>query len=154
MKYCTFFGHSDCPDHILPVLRETVERLILAREADAFLVGNHGNFDALVKKVLREMSQKYPYVSYFVVLSYIPRRGFEEAEHTLLPEGIEAIPPRFAICYANEWMLKRAEICVTYVTRSFGGAARYAKKAARTGKRVIALGVCHNKNEKKTSAQL
>ena len=30
-------------------------------------------------------------------------------ENTLLPEGIENVPPRFAISWRNKWMLERSD---------------------------------------------
>ena len=61
------------------------------------------------------------------------------ASNSLLPEGIENVPPRFAINWRNEWMLKQASFVVTYVTHSWGGAAKFADKATRLKKTVINL---------------
>ena len=57
----------------------------------------------------------------------------------MFPEGLEFAPPRFAISRRNEWMLKRADYVVTYVTHGWGGAAQFAEKAKRQGKAVIDL---------------
>ncbi len=59
MAVCTFFGHRECPAEIKPVLRNTLEDLILNYGVDLFYVGNQGQFDACVRSVLRELTMKY-----------------------------------------------------------------------------------------------
>ena len=58
---------------------------------------------------------------------------------TLLPEGIEHVHPRFAISWRNRWMLDHADIVVTYITHSWGGAAQFVELAERQGKVLIRL---------------
>ena len=57
----------------------------------------------------------------------------------MLPEGIESVPPRFAISWRNRWMLRQSDHVVTFITRSFGGAAQFADAAKQQGKTVINL---------------
>ena len=45
----------------------------------------------------------------------------------------------YAIARRNDWMLAQAEYVVTYITHSWGGAARFGEKARRLGKRCIPL---------------
>lgn len=70
---------------------------------DTFYVGNQGRFDALVRGVLRELKVAYPNIEYAVVLAYMPGRKaeYEDFSDTMLPEGIEAIHPHFAISWRN-----------------------------------------------------
>lgn len=63
----------------------------------------------------------------------------EEKTHTVLPPDFEKTPPRFAIDRRNHYMLKQADFVVTYVTHSFGGAAKFAQMATRQKKIVIPL---------------
>ena len=142
MSACTFFGHHDCPPSIKPKLREVLIELIENRSVDTFYVGNKGAFDRLVRSVLRELVREYPSIGYAVVLERMPvmrNAEHEDCSDTLLPEGIEEIPPRFAIAWRNKWMLRRSEYVVTYVTHSWGGAAQFAEMATRQGKTVIGL---------------
>lgn len=151
MKSCTFFGHRDCPAGVLPALRAAVEQVILQEGIDTFYVGHEGAFDVMAAKVLLEMVEKYPRIRFFVVLAYLPRAPLENAalqERCLLPDGIEAVPRRFAICHRNAWMLERAETVIAYVTRSFGGAAACLQRARRAGKSVLNLAVRGNLCEK------
>lgn len=139
MKTCTFFGHRDCPDSIEDRLYQTVETLIVTQDVHCFLVGDKGNFDRIVQRVLHHLQNKYV-ISCTVVLSSLsslPPRGFEN--NTLLPWGIETVPPRFAIVYRNQYMLRCADMVVAYVSHSFGGAAQFVEKAIKQNKTVINL---------------
>ena len=55
-------------------------------------------------------------------------------------ESIEPIPKCFAINCRNHWLLNKTNSVVSYITRSWGGAAKFAEQAAKSGKRVITLG--------------
>lgn len=138
---CTFFGHRDCPDSIKPKLRHTLVDLISNHGADMFYVGNQGRFDALVRSVLRELKTEYPHIEYAVVLAHMPRQRtkYDDYSDTMLPEGIESVHPRYAISWRNNWMLKRSDYVVTYITHSWGGAAKYAKEANIRGRIVVKL---------------
>lgn len=138
MSACTFFGHRDCPEAVRAQVKRVVENLILHHGVDTFYVGNQGRFDAIVRGVLREMAQTYPHIRYAVVLASMPN-GAPEHDDTMLPEGIETVLPRFAVDWRNNWMLKRADFVVAYVTHGWGGAAKYVQKAEKSGKTVIAL---------------
>ena len=136
----TFFGHKDTSKNIEPTLRTTLIDLIENHGAAEFFVGNNGNFDTMVRRQLENLSQTYP-ITYNIVLAYIPTKKSEYARftNTLLPEGIETIPKRFAISYRNKWMIGQSDVVVTYVTHSFGGAAQFKELAERQGKTVIEL---------------
>jgi hypothetical protein len=136
---CTFFGHHDCPETIKPKLRETLIELIKHDGVDLFYVGNQGAFDAVVRSVQRELALEYSHISYAVVLVYMPvkRNEYDERSDTMLPEGIETVPRRFAISWRNKWMLRQADYVVTYITHSWGGAAQFAELAEKKAKKVI-----------------
>ena len=143
MSVCTFFGHHDCPAEIKPKLRTAIIELIEHKSVNMFYVGNHGAFDGMVRSVLRELKPIYPEINYAVVLAYMPQRRDElddrEYFDTMLPEGIEEAPPRFAISWRNRWMLHRADYVVTCVTHTWGGAAQFTAMAERQKKTVIRL---------------
>lgn len=62
---CTFFGHKDTPQNILPVLRTVIIDLIQNKNVDLFYVGNNGNFDFMVKKHFKNFKIKLsPYKIY------------------------------------------------------------------------------------------
>ena len=137
---CTFFGHRYVPQKIEPTLRSTLIDLIEHHEVDLFYVGNHGEFDAMVRRTLRELSARYP-IRYHVVLAYMPEKQDEyrltDYSDTILPEGIESVPKRFAITYRNKWMIEHSDFVVTYVVyESDSGAAQFKKLAERKGKKL------------------
>lgn len=136
----TFFGHKDTPKNIEPTLRTTLVDLIENQGASVFYVGNNGNFDTMVRRQLENLSQTYP-ITYNIVLAYIPTKKseYDSFTNTLLPEGIETIPKRFAISYRNKWMVEQSDVVVTYVTHSFGGAAQFKAMAERYRMPVIEL---------------
>ena len=137
---CTFFGHRDAPPKIKPALRQVLLDLIERQRVQQFYVGNHGSFDAMACSLLAELEQSHG-IRYEIVLAYLPREKapLYDSDHTLLPEGIETVPPRFAIEYCNKWMIDYSDIVVTYVTRNFGGAAKFRDLAKKKGKTVIDL---------------
>ena len=137
---CTFFGHRDTPTEIKAHLWEILLDLIAHQGVQQFYVGNHGNFDAMARSLLAELEQSHG-IRYEIVLAYLPREKapLYDSDHTLLPEGIETVPRRFAIEYRNKWMIDHSDIVVTYVTRNFGGAAKFRDIAKKKRKTVIDL---------------
>lgn len=137
---CTFFGHRDAPPKIKPALRQVLLDLIERQGVKQFYVGNQGNFDVMARSLLAELEQSHG-IRYEIVLAYLPseKAPLYDPDHTLLPEGIETVPRRFAIEYRNKWMIDHSDIVVTYVTRSFGGAAKFRDLAKKKGKTVIDL---------------
>lgn len=135
---CAFFGHRDCPENIFYKLKETIIDLIENKGVSNFLVGNNGNFDRLVIKVLSECKNTFPHIDYCVVLAYLPNnKNFEYP--TIFPEGLESVPKKFAIIKRNEWIIKNCDFLMTYVSRTFGGAYRSLEYAKKLGKTCINL---------------
>lgn len=108
---------------------------------DRFYVGAQGNFDHYVINALIEVGMIYPHIKFNIVLPKIPQElpKWVPAEYTVVPEGIEITPPRFAVTKCNRWMLQRSDYVIGYVSRPFGGAATFLKEAERMGKTVINL---------------
>lgn len=141
MASCTFFGHRDCYLDLHIKLREVLIDLIKNHGVDFFYVGNQGQFDGQVRTVLKKLKTEYPHIDYTVVLAYMPQKKneYEDCSDTMLPEGIERVPKRFAISWRNNWMLNHADYVVIYVNHTWGGAAQFAEKAKRVGKTVVSL---------------
>ena len=143
MPACTFFGHHDCPDSVKPLIRSALTDLIEQHAVDVFYVGRQGAFDRMVHAVLKELQSLYPHICYAVVLERLPAKAdaypaFSPVE-TLFPEGLESVPPRFAISQRNRWMLQQSDYVMTYITHPWGGAAQYAALAAKQKKQIISL---------------
>lgn len=140
MKNCAFFGHKVCEKDLLPELESVIEGLICKDGVLNFYVGNVGQFDHLAATALKRMKRSYP-INIYVVLSYLPN---DSVEYGVLPEGIEMVPPRFAIEYCNNYMMKRCDVVVSYVASTVGGAAKFVRKAGKQSKRVINLAEVKN----------
>ena len=138
---CTFLGHSDTPEAVYPKLKNAIEELIITRGVSTFMVGNHGSFDSMALRALRELKQQYAHISYQVILAYMPHRDDElySSEETLLPEGIETVPKRFAISWRNKWMVNNSQMVICYVIHEVSGAAQFVHYAENHGKEIISL---------------
>ena len=120
MSACTFFGHRDCPSSIKPKLRKVLIDLIENHSVDMFYVGQQGSFDGIVRSVLKELVSVYPHIRYAVVMERLPpkRDEFDTRDYsdTMLPEGIEAVHPRFAISWRNKWIFFRFTVPVAHAS--------------------------------------
>lgn len=143
MAACTFFGHRECPDTIQAELKKLLIHLIEEQCVNVFYAGHQGAFDRIVRNTLHELTSHYPHIKYYIILAYMPKTPNEyddiDYTRTLLPDGIETVPKRFAISWRNKWILRQADCVVTYVTYSWGGAAKFAEMATRQKKHVINL---------------
>lgn len=139
-----FFGHKDTPSTIKPLLEHSVQQLIKANEEITFLVGTHGAFDLIAQSVLVQASQKCPWITCHKVLSYIPAgKDSEQYElPTLVPEGIESVPKRFAISFSNNYIVNKCDVIVCYIKHDWGGAAQFVNKAKKKRKVIINLAEC------------
>lgn|GEM_PF-4919496 len=93
--------------------------------------------------ILKELFKIYN-ISYKIVLAYIPVKKSEfdiiDYSYTVIPEGIEKIPKRFAIVYRNKFMIENSDFVITYITRnSLSGAAKFRDYAIKKEKIIIEL---------------
>ena len=137
---CTFFGHRDCPSDLYGKLYDTIVDLIENQGVNTFLVGEEGCFDRMVQGVLLEIQGQYPNITCFAVKAYYDPQKTDERSllQSIYPECLEKAPKRFAIDRRNR-QVDNSNFVVTYVTVSFGGAAKFADIAKRKNKNVINL---------------
>lgn len=135
---CAFFGHKDTPESIRPLLESAVKQIIERYPDTTFYVGNNGNFDRMVLSVLKSLSQDFPTISYAIILAYLPISKSAEFDglSTIYPEGIECVPKKYAISYRNDWIVKKADMVICYITHNYGGASKFVEKARKKGKTV------------------
>lgn len=138
---CSMFGHHDTPLSVLKYLVAVMDMLAEDKHVDKFLFGNQGNFDRMAHKVLTEsVLSKYPWIDYRVVLAYLPSvQPLDPIYHpaeTIYPEGLENVPPRFAISRRNRWMVDQSDIVLVYCRNSTGGTASVLEYAEKKGKQV------------------
>ena len=139
IRTACFFGHRDVTHDIRTKLQSIIEQLITEEQINSFYVGHQGQFDSMVRSILKEFGKKYPQIRYAVVLAYMPDEHIKEVygEDTLYPDGLETVPRRFAISKRNDWMIQHSGYAVCYVHKITGGAAKFRDKAEKKGLRVI-----------------
>lgn len=140
MAACAFFGHSNAVQIDESKFRNAVVDLIVNKGVKTFYVGNNGNFDCFVRKILKRIKAEFPEIEYYVVLAYMPIEKndlIEDYSDTVYWEGMEKILPRYAIVERNKRMIERSDYVITYVKRKGGGAARFKELAEKKGKIVI-----------------
>lgn len=141
---CALFGHHNASDSITAPLNAMLEYLIETEHIEKFLVGNQGNFDRIAFRVLTQaVIPKYFWVEYRVILAYMPSvrppDPIYHPEETLYPEGLESVPPRFAISHRNRWMVDQSDIVLAYCRYSTGGTSSIVDYAKKKGKQVMYL---------------
>lgn len=139
----TFFGSRKCPSSAKDKLYAAIEDVIISNGANMFYIGNNGDFDALVYGVLKDIKIKYPHIIFYVVLAYIPKGkdsySYFDPLDTIVPDGIENVPRRFAISYRNKWMIDKADGVIGYIVNNAGCSANFYDKAKKKGKHCINL---------------
>lgn len=141
MNTCAFIGNRDATNEIKENLRIAIENLIKEKRVEQFYFGNHGAFDFMVRDVLKELKSNYPQIRYNIVLAYIPRKKdeYEDYINTIYLDGLENVPPRFAIIERNKWMIKKCDYLICYVKNTFSNANKFKEFAEKKGKIIIEL---------------
>ncbi len=136
---CTFIGHRDTPFSVREYLKDAIINVI-NQGVDLFYVGNNGGFDLLVQEVILEIAQFYPNVKFDIVLSAINEKTLIEKDFpTIFPEELELVPKRFAISKRNDYMIKRANVVISYVSHPLSNSGKVIEKARKRGCTIINL---------------
>lgn len=136
---CFLFGHSDCPDSVMPILEQAVERFYTYFQVRYFYVGNRGRFDSLAAAAVKRAKQRHNDISLLLLLAYHPgeravnlTEGFDNSYYPPL----ENVPRQYAIVRANKYMVDTADSIICYVnhignTRNLLEYARRRQKEER-----------------------
>lgn len=136
---CCFFGHRDAPGSVRGEIAAAIEKRIGEGERE-FFVGNNGAFDRMVQAILHEIAERSGEIEYVVVLSSPSELGgVADGLPTMLPDGIECAPPRFAIDRRNEWMLRHCGCAIVYYRHRFSSCEKWVEKARRRGMHIIEI---------------
>lgn len=134
-----FFGHRNANYSLKKDIEKVVFSIIENDPSATFYVGTQGNFDNIVWSILCKIKGIDPNINCYKILAYMPIDRIGDGENTLYPEGLESIPPRFAIIERNKWMVDKADAVITYVRHSNGGAAKAKALAEKKGKIIIEI---------------
>ncbi len=143
--FCFLFGHGDCPDTCYSGIEAAIERCILERKCNAFVVGHRGAFDTLATKALQKMKKKYPDVVAHRLLAYydpfsqatLSPNGFDG---TYYPEEVANVPKLYAIVRANQVMVAQCSCAICYVVHDFTNTYKLLQKAQRRNIFLINVG--------------
>ena len=101
------------------------EEKIISQQILYFVVVHYGNFNALAAQAVMDAKKRHPEVTLTLLLTYPMSRIPAGFDGTFTPPGIEAVSRRFAIVYANRYMIAHSDWLIAYVTHAGSNAARY-----------------------------
>ena len=143
----TFLGHRTILKD--ENLADLVERVILEHTSPAedvyFYCGGYGAFDAICAGVCRSLKKQRPKSHLVFVTPYLTEaqqkkmnRMVENGEYdSILYPPLESVPYRTAILRRNEWMIEKADLILSYVRYSNGGAYEGLRYAYTRGKSIV-----------------
>lgn len=116
-KTCFFIGSRYASSNITEQLVAAIERHIIEYSVTTFTVGRYGQFDSLVREVLRKAKKRYPNIELYLLAPYALNQNLilpQDFDGTLYPEGLEKVPYRYAIVQANRYMVERSDYLIAY----------------------------------------
>ena len=141
MKSCFFIGHREADERLIPLLTQTIERLITEESVSIFYVGRYGGFDQIAASAVKRAKKIHPGITLILVLPYHPAErpleiptGFDS---TYYPEGLERVPKRYAISRVNRIMIDTSDWLIAYVQHGASNSRtllEYAKRREREGR--------------------
>lgn len=134
-KSCFFIGHREADERLLSELTAIIERLITEEQVAYFYVGGYGGFDRVAASAVKQAKHYHPEVTLMMVLPYHPAERPVEIPYgfdgTYYPEGVEAVPRRFAIVKANEIMVDTSDWLIAYVEHGASNSRKILEYARR-----------------------
>ena len=144
----TFCGHSNClfSDEEKVKLKQLLIKEIRKNPTCKFYLGGYGDFDSLCLRTLRELKTDFPNIELLFITPYLDKNysKLELAKYyydDVIFPPIENVPRKFAILKRNEWMVDSADLVISYVKYSWGGAVKTVEYAKRKKKQIINLAI-------------
>ena len=143
----TFCGHSQF------TRTEKYEKQLLALLKDAvggspaeFFLGGYGAFDDFAYSCCKKYQATHPDTKLVFVtpyLSYESNLKDKAAQYDaiIFPET-ENVPPKYAICHRNRWMVDKADLVICFITHKFGGAYQTFRHAVSKNKTTFNIADC------------
>ena len=139
----TFCGHRDFvkTEKIENMLIELLEFFAKERETIDCYCGRYGQFDGFAAECVRKAKKDFENIRNCLIIPYISLSFQEKIKYLndyydeIIYPPLENIPTKYAIIKRNEWMIDKADLLITYVKHSWGGAAKsleYAKRKNTT----------------------
>lgn len=139
MKSCFFIGHREADERLLPMLSETIERLITEEKVSYFYVGGYGGFDRIASTAVKGAKKRHSSITLMLVLPYHPAERPVETPYsfdgTYYPEGLENVPRQYAIVRANHIMVDSTDWLIAYVRHGASNSRKLLEYAQRREKK-------------------
>ena len=147
----SFCGHSTIYDKgVKEALYKAISDVLLplsSIDKVTFFCGGYGAFDDLCSVVIDEIRSRgvAPKIEKVFVTPYISESYKDHIDlmrsryDDVVFPPIESVPLKYAISRRNEWMIDQADVVISYVSHSFGGAATTLRYAYRKNKNIIRL---------------
>lgn len=140
-----FCGHSDYIANkkderkILDILEQEVG----SKDCEFFL-GEYGNFDSFCYFCASQYKKTHPQCKLVYVTPYYSvehqenhlQHQKQRFDYILYPE-LENTPPRYAIVHRNKWIVEKADILISFITRKYGGAYNAYLHAKKRNRRIF-----------------
>ena len=145
---CFFIGHRDAGEMLMSQLETEVKRHILEYGVTEFVVGQYGAFDRMAARAVINAKKDSPNIRLSILLPYHPSERDVKApkgyDDTFYPPDMEAVPKRFAIVRANQYVIKHSEYLIAYAWKT-GSNAREFVEFARRQKNIVVTELPHFK---------
>lgn len=146
----TFFGHSRIASDSRAIHDKTTEimqKLLCSEPESEFYCGHRGQFDILCEScldMLRPSFNKFKkiYITPYYDLQWQKNQLnhiSKDFDEIIFPPPCESCPPKYAWSRRNRWMVDNADLIISCVKYSCGGAAATIGYARRRGKNIISL---------------
>ena len=134
--HSTYIEKNNDKKKVLEILEERV-----GENSCEFFLGEYGRFDFFAYDCAKAFKEKHPNAKLIFVTPYvIDQRGKEYASYKrkkfdmiIYPE-LERAPLRYAISHRNRWMIKQADIVISYIDHQYGGAYAMYRQAKAQNK--------------------
>ena len=140
-----FCGHSNYIQNVQDQrkISDILESEIGGAPCEMFL-GGYGDFDAFAFRCAKEFKQSHPNTQLYLIVPYLQQEKDilqrKEFDFVIYP-GLEHVPPRYAISHRNRWMIEKADIVISYVSHTYGGAYSMYLEAKKEAKKIYNLGL-------------
>lgn len=138
-KTCFLTGNHDAGPEIYAALYAEIERHIVEYGVQEFFVGYYGKFDMLAIRAVNEAQDLYEGIGLTLVMHYLNKDKYDDVKHlftdSVFPDGLEKIPPRYAITTGNRMMVNKSDYLIVYARDTTGNTGRLLEYARRREKR-------------------
>ncbi len=119
---CCFFGHRKIneTEELKSKLIEIIEKLIVEKQVDTFLLGSKSRFNSLCLEAVTDIKEKYPHIKRVYVRAEYPyisehykKYLLENYEDTYYPEKI-IHSGRASYVERNYEMIDKSHYCIVY----------------------------------------